>query len=162
MESSSTARARTRLSASGGFTLVELVVVLLILTALIAIAIAVYGNQVAKGQDACVKEQLNTARTANEAYYTERQYYAPVGAQGLTDLNEIEAAVPAAPTSGCPGSSGFEVTDGGGQTYSIRVISASNRTFQLTRDGTGAFVRTCGASATPPSANGGGCPDGRW
>ena len=62
---------RERSNGEGGFTLVELLVVMLILGLLAAIAIPSFFNQRDKAKDADAKADVRTAQTAMETYATD-------------------------------------------------------------------------------------------
>src|SRR5215210_9070463 len=62
---------RERSQSEAGFTLVELLVVMLIIGLLAAIAIPAFFNQRNKAYDANAKEQARTAETAMETYATD-------------------------------------------------------------------------------------------
>ena len=64
---------RERSQGEGGFTLVELLVVMLILGLLAAIAIPSFFNQREKAKDADAKAAARTAQTAIETYATGNQ-----------------------------------------------------------------------------------------
>src|SRR4028118_712970 len=62
---------RNRSNGEGGFTLVELLVVMLIIGLLAAIAIPSFFNQRDKAKDADAKSAVRTAQTAMETYATD-------------------------------------------------------------------------------------------
>jgi type IV pilus assembly protein PilA len=76
-----------------GFTLVELLVVILIIGILTAIGIAAFTSQTAKAQDTDAKASLVTAQTTMESLYTARQTYATIT---VDDLRRDEPALSSA------------------------------------------------------------------
>ena len=83
---------RERSQGEGGFTLVELLVVMLILGLLAAIAIPSFFNQREKAKDADAKAAARTAQTAIETYATGNQgdYTGATAGTATDDLNVIE------------------------------------------------------------------------
>ena len=128
-------------SDESGFTLVELLVVMLILGLLAAIAIPSFFNQRDKARDADAKAGVRTAQTAIETYATDNNgsYVGatPALLQGIeSTLNDVTLTVPAATAT----------------TYTVRVTSGTGKWFEIQRAATGLTTQPCGASA------GGGCP----
>src|SRR5215211_2547741 len=131
---------RERSSSESGFTLVELLVVMLILGLLAAIAIPSFFNQRDKARDADAKESVRTAQTAIETYATDNDG-SYVGATAA-DLVAIESTLADADLSEPSGLS----QDG----YTVEVISENdspNHLFQITRQTDGTTDLTCDAPA---------------
>jgi type IV pilus assembly protein PilA len=131
-----------------GFTLIEILVVLLIIVVLAAIAFPLFVNQRAKAQDAEAKTTARTALGAIEVFHQDHNTFA--GA----DKNALIAIEPALAQA-----NGLDVTATAGE-FTITVDSAAGGNgggpFKVQR--TGATTdRTC---AVPDS---GGCPKtGHW
>src|SRR5215218_8861181 len=68
-------RARGRRSGEAGFTLIELMVVVLIIAILIAIAIPTFLGARQRAQDRAAQSNLRNALTAEKTFYTDNQSY---------------------------------------------------------------------------------------
>jgi prepilin-type N-terminal cleavage/methylation domain-containing protein len=150
---------RERGSSESGFTLVELLVVMLILGLLAAIAIPSFFNQRDKARDADAKESVRTAQTAMETYATDNQgSYSGGGVAELTaieaTLNDADLQAPDTPASFSP-----QAGDTADNSYTVTVVSENdspNHTFSITRHGDGTTELSCVAPADDLD----GCPSG--
>jgi type IV pilus assembly protein PilA len=141
-------RIGSRLSGNSeaGFTLVELLVVMLILGILAAIAIPAFFNQKGKANDAQAKSTVHSAQVAMETCSTDNNgSYAKCEIEAL---RKIEPTIPAA---------GVKITSAEG-TYTIAVTAASTKNvFEVARAANGAVTFPCITKGT------GGCPStGLW
>jgi type IV pilus assembly protein PilA len=144
-------RLRVRAQGESGFTLVELLVVMLILGLLAAIAIPAFFNQRAKAQDAEAKSAAKTVQTALETYATDNngKYTGATPAA----LKTIEPTIVTTGTGGSAIKTLTPSTSG----YTIEIYSDSGGTFSIVRSSTGALTYPCNSSGS------GGCPSsGDW
>src|ERR1041384_2369737 len=74
-----------------GFTLIELMVVVLIIAILIAIAIPTFLGARRRAQDKQAQSNLRNALTAEKTYYVDNQAYAASTGTELTSLQGIES-----------------------------------------------------------------------
>ena len=134
---------RVRAQSESGFTLVELLVVMLILGLLAAIAVPAFFNQRDKAADAKAKTTAKTTQTAIETFATDHggKY---TGAT-LGDLQTIEPTIP---------SSGVSIGTPGDKTYTIVSTASTGHTFTIDRASTGAVTYPCTVAGE------GGCPGG--
>lgn len=140
---------RARLSTEErGFTLVELLVVLIIIGLLAAIVIAAFANQQDKAHDADAKTHARSAQTAMESFYVDMKSYAGVT---RADLEEQQTSLKNA--------SNLAIVTATSNEYEIEIASDSTNpvTFRVHRLPTGTIERSCSPAST------GGCqPGGIW
>ena len=136
-------RLRERAGSESGFTLVELLVVMLILGLLAAIAIPSFFNQRDKAHDANAKAAVRTAETAMETYSVDHngQY---TGAD-VTALRGIEQTLNGATLA---------VPTAASDNYDVQVTSSTGNVFHIVRNSNGTTSLTCTVAATK------GCPSG--
>jgi type IV pilus assembly protein PilA len=138
-------------SEESGFTLVELLVVMLIIGLLAAIAIPAFFNQREKTKDTAAKEMARTAETAMETYATDNGgTYDQVSRQ---ILNGIEPSILIADNGKDPYIKADADVSGSGNTYSLLVTSQTGNTFKISRTGPGAVTFFCTAKGVD------GCPN---
>ena len=143
-------RARRRFSDASGFTLVELLVVMVIIAALCAIAIPSFAGQKAKASDAQAKELARTAQTTAELISTE----ADGSYEGVTveALHSHEPTIPVAPGSG---GSYLKSATGGEREYSVTAVAPEGDELTITRSASGQMTRECRSPVTHTGCAGG-------
>jgi type IV pilus assembly protein PilA len=136
---------RRRLAAADGFTLVEILVVILIVGILAALGLASFAHQRTKAEDANAEVYATTAAKALNVWRTEHGSYDGADPAGLA---RIEPSLGRA--------LGLAVTATGRQ-FTVSVDSSAGGTYTLEHRGDGDDLRTC------RPAGAGACPDdGTW
>jgi type IV pilus assembly protein PilA len=130
-----------------GFSLIELLVVVVIIGTLAAIAIPAFLGQSEKAQDSEAKSAVRNAESAAEAYFTDDQTYVGM------DEDALRAVDPSLNDAG-----GFTVSGVSATGYTLKVDSESTGTFTIAKAGS-TVTRTCGPAARE---NSGGCKNSSW
>jgi type IV pilus assembly protein PilA len=141
-------RLMTRAREERGFTLIEILVVVLIIGVLAAIALPSFLGQKEKSEDADAKSNARNLMSQVESCFTPKEDYRDCATEA--DLGGNLGI----PYGSEPGQA--EVTASTQSTWSITAVSrsktgATNRTFTITREPTGGTSRTCT-----------GCSGGAW
>ena len=132
----------------GGFSLIELLVVILIIGVLAAIALPAFLNQRDKGYDADAKSNARNLVSSIEACYSTTQNYGSCENEATSEI--ADSGIPMGTADGQA-----EVVDANtnGNSFEIVGHSRSGNDFTITKTSGGAPVRTCTTGGT------GGCPE---
>ncbi len=118
-----------------GFTLIELMIVVVVIAILAAIAFPAYQESVAKSKRADAQGALMSLASSMERSYTENNNYCDVGTTAVANCGG------AAGDSGAPTVHGSTVPlDGGVAYYNLTISAVSPNTYTLTATRTGSMA----------------------
>lgn len=148
-------RLRGRSQDESGFTLVELLVVLLIIGVLAAIAIPAFVGQRGKAVDVQAKSLARTAQMAAETISTDNNgEYEKVTA---AELGKYEPTIHTVATT----SEAYLIPPTPSKTtYSLTAKATNGNEFTISRSATGVVTRTCASPVTKPGCSAGAT--GTW
>jgi type IV pilus assembly protein PilA len=133
-----------------GFTLIEVLIVVLIIGALAAIALPAFAGQKQKAVDADAQELARTAQTAAETIGADNG-----GTYGTVTVDELHRYEPAIPVATDAKPAYLSATTHGTAEYSLTVTATNGDEFTIRREATGDVARECASPVAKTGCSGG-------
>jgi prepilin-type N-terminal cleavage/methylation domain-containing protein len=140
---------------SEGFTIIELLVVILIVAVLAAIALPLFLGQEHKAVDAQAQEMARTAETTAETIAVDTG-----GEYNDVTVDELHHYEPALPITSSAKPAYVSTATHGASEYSLTITAVTGDEFTIRRDGTGAITRECASPLAKTGCSGG--EHGTW
>ena len=142
----------------GGFTLVELAIVVLIIAVLITIAMATFPTTRGRAQDRDAQAALRNALSAEKAHFADHEAYTQIRAElaAIEPALIFDAAADQAPTAG---SIAYAAS---GSTVTLATRSATGTCFYLRDSATTGTAYLKNTDCDPPSAPTGAFTETGW
>jgi type IV pilus assembly protein PilA len=139
-----------RLSASDGFSLIELLVVILVIAILCAIAIPSFIGQTAKATNTQAKELARTAETTAETIATDND-----GSYEGVSVEALAKVEPSIRTSASHTEAFLSGATHGEHEYSVTATASDGDEFTITKKASGVVTRRCVSPVTKTGCAGG-------
>ncbi len=133
-----------------GFSLLELLVVMLVIGVLAAIAIPSFLNQKNKAIDAQAKEVVVMAQTAAETVATDNN-----GTYSKVEPSELHREEPALRIASSTTDAYLSAATGKATEYTVTAMATSGDELTISRSATGSIARTCVSPISKRGCNGG-------